>query len=60
MYFLIEDDDLLKNIKLFGIKSVLLSKKTLVASLCVTKTFWKTKMKFDSNEITDFYNKEIP
>ena len=40
--FLIEDDNLLKNIILFGIKSILIS--NLIASLSVLETFWeKTK-----------------
>ena len=38
MYFLIEDDDL-KNIILFGIKSVLISKKNFIASLSMIKFF---------------------
>ena len=39
IYFLIEDDDLLKNIILFGIKSVVISKKNLIASLSIIKNF---------------------
>ena len=38
--FLIEDDDLFKKYKLFGIKSVLISKKNC---LFIIKTFRKTK-----------------
>ena len=38
MYFLIEDDDLLKKyMKLVGIKSVLISKKNFIASLSTIK-----------------------
>ena len=37
MYFLIEDDDLLKNMILFGIQSVLISEKNLIASLSIIK-----------------------
>ena len=36
-YFLIEDDDFQKNIILFGIKSVLISKMNLIVSLSTTK-----------------------
>ena len=39
MHFLIEDDNLLENIALFGIKSVLISKKSLTASLSTIKCF---------------------
>ena len=39
MHFLIEDDNLLENIVLFGIKSVLISKKNLTASLSTIKYF---------------------
>ena len=35
MYFLTEDDDLLKNIIRFGIKSALIYKKNLIASLSI-------------------------
>ena len=38
--FLIEDDDLLKNILLFGdMKSMLISKKNFIASLPIINTF---------------------
>ena len=43
MHFLIEGDDLLKNIMLFGIKSVLILKRNLIASLSTIKSFWKPK-----------------
>ena len=39
MHFLIEDDNLLENIVLFGIKSVLISKKNLTESLSIIKCF---------------------
>ena len=39
MHFLIEDDNLLENIVLFWIKSVLISKKNLTASLSIIKCF---------------------
>ena len=57
---MIEDDDLLEDIMLFGIKSVLISKKNLIASLSVIKLFLKTKIKIYGDEVTDFYNKKIP
>ena len=42
--FLIEDDNLLKNIILFGIKPILISKKNLITSLSILDTFLeKTK-----------------
>ena len=37
MYFLIEDDDLLKNIILFEIKSVLISKKNFKVTLSIIR-----------------------
>ena len=37
MYFLIEDDDLLKELILYEIKSVLMSKKNLTVSLSIKK-----------------------
>ena len=37
MYFLIEDNDLLKNIILFEIKSVLISKKNFKVSLSIIR-----------------------
>ena len=43
IYYLIKDDDLLKNIILFGIKSVPISKKNLTAGLSIIKNFWKPK-----------------
>ena len=49
MYFLIENDDLLeKNMMLFRIKSALIQKKNLIASLSY------------GDEVIDFYDKEIP
>ena len=39
MYSLIEEDDLLKNIKLFGAKLALISKKNLIANLSLIKNF---------------------
>ena len=39
MYFLIKDDDLLEKYNTIGAKSVLLSKKNLIASLSIIKNF---------------------
>ena len=39
IYFLIEDDDLLKKLTLFGITSVLILKKNLMANLSTIKSF---------------------
>ena len=39
MFFLIEDEDLLKNIIRFGIKSALIEKNNLIASLPTIKSF---------------------
>ena len=43
MYFLIEDDDILEVIILFEVKSVLISKKNLIATLSIIQSFWKPK-----------------
>ena len=48
-----------KNIILFGIKSALILKKKLTVNLSIIKIL-KTKIKFYINEVTDFYDKEIP
>ena len=40
-------------------KSVLISKKNLIASLPITKNFF-LKKKCHGNEVTDFYDKKIP
>ena len=44
---MVEDDDLLEKLILFGIKSVLILINDLIASLSIIKNFWKPKM--DSN-----------
>ena len=46
MYFLVEDDDLLKNIIIFSIKSALILKKNLVATLSTTKKRFQNQSKF--------------
>ena len=57
MYFLIEDDNLLKNIIVFGIKSVLIQKK-IDSDPVYNKTFLRTKIKSHGDEVTNFYNKK--
>ena len=57
MYFLIEDDNLLKNIMVFGIKSVLIQKK-IDSDPVYNKTFLRTKIKSHGDEVTNFYNKK--
>ena len=43
MYFLIEDEELLKNIIVFGIKSAIVWKRNLIANLSTIKIFWQPK-----------------
>ena len=57
MYFLIEDDNLLKNIIVFGIKSVLIQKK-IDSDPVYNKTFLRTKIKSHGDEVTNFHNKK--
>ena len=45
---------------LFAVKSVLMSKKNLITRLSTKIFFLKTKIKSYSDEVTDFYDKEIP
>ena len=49
-----------KNIILFRIKPALISKRNLIASLSTIKKFLKTKIKSYGDEVTHFYDKEIP
>ena len=49
-----------KNMILILIKSVLISKKNLIASMSIINFFLKTKIKSHSDEVTGFYDKEIP
>ena len=59
IYFLIEDDNLLKKIILFGIKSVLILKKEFHSKPVYNEKILKTKIRSYGDEVTDFYNKEI-
>ena len=61
-----------KNIILFGIKSVLISKKNLISALTLVKQvhqkselvynkiYLKTKVKSHGNEVVEFYDKKTP
>ena len=57
---LIKDDELLKNIMIFGIKSVIVLKKKLIVNPSSTKLFMKTKVRSYGNETIDFYTRKIP
>ena len=53
--YLIDDDDLLEKYNiLFGINSVLILKKNLIANLSLIKKNLKTKTKSHGDEVTDF------
>ena len=43
MYFLIEDEELLKNIMILGTKSAIVWKKSLIANPSTIKKNWKIK-----------------
>ena len=60
MYFLIEDDDLLKKYNTIPDDVRLISKRNLTASLCIIKNYLKTKIKSHGHEVTEFYDKKIP
>ena len=51
MYFLIEDDALLKNVLIFGIKSALVWKKEVLSKPIYNEIFLKTKLKSYSDEV---------
>ena len=57
MYFLTEDDDLLKNIIIFEISNRM--KNKLDCEPIYNKKFLKTKIKYYGDADTDFCNKEI-
>ena len=54
---MIEDDPLLKNIILFGIKLALISKKNDRKPVCNKKKL-KTKIWFHGDGVTKFYDKK--
>ena len=49
-----------KNLILFGINSALILKKKFDSKPAYNKTFFKNKIKSYDDEVTDFYDKEIP
>ena len=59
MYFLIEDDDLLEKYNTNWDKVSADIKKEFDSRPVYNKKFLKTKIKSHSNEVTDFYDKEI-
>ena len=60
MHFLIEDDELLENIIISGIKSALILKKEIDSETVQNKKFQKTQTKPYGDEVTDFRYKEMP
>ena len=60
MYFLIEVDDLLEKYNTIWDKIIADIKKEFDSEPAYNKNFLKTKIKSHSNEVTEFYDKEIP
>ena len=60
MYFLIDDDDLLKEHNAVWGKVSADSKKEFDSKPVYNKEFLKTKIKSHGDEVTDFYDKKIP
>ena len=60
MYFLIEDHDLLEKYNTIWDKVSADIKKEFDSEPVYNKEFSKTKIKWHGNEVTDFYDKEIP
>ena len=60
MYFLIENDDLLEKHNAIWDKVSTYIKKHLISSLSLIQIFGKLKQNLYSDEIKDFYDKEIP
>ena len=60
MYFLIDDDDLLKTYNTIWNKVRADIKKEFDSKPVYNWNILKTKIKSHSDEITDFYNKKIP
>ena len=58
--FLIEDDELLEKYDTIWNKVRADIKNNLIASLSTIKIFWKPKYNLNGDEVTDFYDKEIP
>ena len=59
MYFLIENDDLLRKYNTICDKVISDIRKILIASLSTTKKILETKIKYLNDEATNFHNKEI-
>ena len=60
MYFLIENDDLLEKYNTIWDKVSADIKKEFDSEPACNKSLLKTKIKSDGDEVTDFYNEEIP
>ena len=60
MYFLIEDDELLEKDNTIWDKVSADMKKEFDSKPVYNKEFLKTKTKYHGDEVTDFYDKEIP
>ena len=60
MYFLIEDDDLLKKCNTIWDKVSADIKKEFDSEPVYNKEFLKTKINSHGDEVTDFYDKEVP
>ena len=60
MYFLIEDDDLLKKYSTIWDKVRAAIKKEFESEPVYNKIFLKTKVKSYGDEVTDFYDKKVP
>ena len=60
MYFWMEEIAYQKNVILFRIKSALILKKEFDSEPVYNIEFWKTKIKFCGDQVTDFYDKKIP
>ena len=50
----------MENILLFGTKSALILRKSLMAKTFYDKKILKTKIKTHNNETTNFHKKEMP
>ena len=60
MYFVIEDDDLLKRYNTIWDKVTADIKKEFDSEPVYNKNYLKTKIKSHGDEVTDFYDKKIP
>ena len=60
MYFLFEDDDLLEKYNTIWDKVTTISKKEFDSEHVYNKIFLKNKVKSYGDELTDFYDNEIP